>query len=310
MDRPVRFRAWLRGATALLALALSGCFEVDTLVLVHADGRGTVTERTLLKGPLAELVGTLSDEAEGRVDPGDLEARARRMGPGVRVRRFAPLPGDRGIGYEVVFAFDDVNTLRVNQSPQPLGNGKDDPQAGEPFSQDSFATFRLEPGPRPVLTVFTHRTPERGEDRREDGSARRPGRGQTGEDGKPGALPAMLARVLGGLEVSVAVAVEGTIVETNASHREGDRVTLLALDLDRILEAPEALATLEDLRARDLASQKEMMKRFPGVEVELEPEVHIVFEPRLRRAAVPPGWLRPGLSPPAPGTRAPPAPRA
>lgn len=269
-----------------LCLLLGGCFELDTLVTVNANGSGTVTERMLLKGMLAEMIQKMGGDSSAVLDREQLEAKAGSMGPGVALASATPLPPEEGFGYQAVFTFRDVNRLRVNQSPKsPTGDG----QRGEDLATHAYATFHLERGPQPVLTVHPQRVKGKVTTTRPESQAP-PGPGKKAAE----APPAMLKKMLGGMRVAVAVEVNGAIVETNATHRDGARVTLLELDLDKVLEAPEGLETLGDLSGNDLAAMKEALKRFPGVKVELEPAVTIRFQPGWHEARL---LSAPGRSP-------------
>jgi len=77
--------------------------------------------------------------------------------------------------------------------------------------------------------------------------------------------------------VAMTVQVEGMILETDATHRDGSRVTLMVIDFEELLEAPEYLDELTERRPRSLEEAKELLKDFPGIKLELAPAIHIRF---------------------------------
>lgn len=271
----------LRVMLVLMAAVLAaGCIDVDTLVRVSADGSGSVRERVLvsrtLTAPLRALEEGLGQlQGEGRpgagfsiLDRERLRERAGRMGPGVALVSAEPLSEEDAEGYVARYRFDDVRTLRINQNPgdrAPVGSGSSPlPAKGE------YLTFEFTPGAVPELRVRMPRAPGAGEP--PDGADPEPPKGPAGE-----ATLAKARELFRGLRVAIAVEVEGTVLESNASHREGSRVVLMEVDFSELLEDPERWRELSRRRPRSLEEAKELLRDLPGVKVETEEEVRIRF---------------------------------
>ncbi len=261
---------------AALGALLGGCVDVDTLIQVRTDGSGTVTRTVMvserLVAPLRALTEGLGGDDGPRQslvmpDESALADRAEAMGPGVRVLDVEERRGDEAEGYVARYAFDDVRGLRINQNPGDLT-----PAAGAVAGRLGGAehiTFDFSPGPPAELTV---RFPER------DGTAVEP-RPPGDRSDAPGAdaLRAQLGSLFKGLRVAMAVQVEGIVLETDATHRDGPRVTLMAIDFEELLSAPEYLDELAERRPRSLEEAKELLRDFPGIKLELAPVIRIRF---------------------------------
>lgn len=261
---------------ALPGILLGGCVDVGTLIQVRGDGSGTVTRQVMvserLVAPLRALTeGLGGGDGKGRSlvmpDEEDMAARAEAMGPGVRLVDMQERRRDGAEGYVARYAFDDVRALRINQNPGDLAPGAG---AGSGRLRGAeHITFDFSPGPPSELTVMF---PERG---RGEVEPRPPRGGPGGPD--PEALRARLGELFKGLRVTMTVQVEGTVLETDATHRDGPRITLMAIDFEELLDAPEYLDELAARRPRSLEEAKELLRDFPGIKLELAPSIHIRF---------------------------------
>jgi hypothetical protein len=76
----------------------------------------------------------------------------------------------------------------------------------------------------------------------------------------------------------MAIEVEGVVVQTNATHREGSRITMMELDFGKLLEMPEKLLQFSQLEPETLEDAKKFMKDLPGIKAEMNKEVMIKFK--------------------------------
>jgi hypothetical protein len=279
MVLPGGFCRLIRAATLLLPLV--GCVDVSTTITVNADGSGRIAERLLLAGPMAEMVVGLGETGGPIADPDEVRRRAAAMGDGVRVLAVRTLPESDGVGAVVEFAFDDVRLLRLDQNPlpgkTPAGAGADGEARRGPTMR-----FRFQPGPPAELTVLLEQAGAGGA---AGGKMPAPTADAPASPASPSStasdeLAQQLKEMMKGLRMAIALAVEGVIVETNASHHEGNRVTLLELNFDELLQVDPSLAASLQPGA-DVAAMKEALEKVPGMKIELRPEVRIVFQPGL-----------------------------
>ena len=73
------------------------------------------------------------------------------------------------------------------------------------------------------------------------------------------------------------VEVMGDIAETNATHLDGSRVTLIDIDFSAFIENEEVLKSMATSKPESPADMKQFMKLIPGMKIEIEPEVAIRF---------------------------------
>ena len=231
----------LRPALAGLVVLAGGCIDSETVVTVRRDGSGTVRVREYfspqLTGMLQGIGGAMgggggeapaAGDALDRVVREAVEARARQMGPEVeRVELTRGRNAAEWDGYEATFRFADVNRLSV--APPESSRGGD---AGPAPAAKGYR-FAMKDG---QLSV---RIPDEG---RPDGAP---------PSGAPPDVPAapaladpmaaVMASMMRGLHVRIAVRVEGRIVETNAIQADAGEGTVVLLDLpvDRIFDKPE-----------------------------------------------------------------------
>ena len=77
---------------------------------------------------------------------------------------------------------------------------------------------------------------------------------------------------------SLAVEVAGAITETNAEYRDGARVTLMEVDMNKLLADPAKFKELAKASPQTLQEAKALLKGIDGVKVEAAPEVRIKFQ--------------------------------
>lgn len=215
----------VRGVVAVLAAAVvtGGCLEVSSLVTVNADGSGTIEHTMLVRpsapGQPAVPPAALSGSGIGGVlDHDEFLRLAERMG--VRPVSLTPVTDGAFEGARAVYAFDDIRSVRVDPNPRaPVTFGFERRASGSivtiQIAEDaaSEAAARLRQAP-PIATLD----------------------------------PAMvqgLARLLEGVQIRLDIEVNGRIVSTNADYVSGSRVTLLAVDMTRVLADPTRLAALQ-----------------------------------------------------------------
>ncbi len=296
----------------LLVSMLAGCFDVETVVRVRPDGSGVVEERMLMGGELiamAKQMQAMSGE-QGQTNTlykrEELEERATAMGSGVSLVSVEPLVDEEREGYKAVFAFPDVNKLKLNQNPgdkAPSGAGM---QSQGAQKQEEPITFTFKPGPTPELVVHSPGVkPGEGGGKPSSGSA---GKGASAQDEAAAQMAmAMMKEMFKDLRISMAVEVEGRIIETNATFQEGSRVTLMEMDFGKLLANAEKFEEFAKSSPETLADAKAIMQDLEGIKAELNPEVSIRFAagPQQHLASAAPGAAKKAKPTPARAPRQP-----
>jgi hypothetical protein len=261
------------GLLLMCALALMGCLETVTLVHVNKDGSGTIEQSVVISNSFKELMLGFggSEEDFDLLDKEELESKAASFGSGVRFVSAEALETESGSGYKAVYAFDDITAVRVNQNPGDNLPTPDSGQEGEE-PEGEFLSFAFRPG-RPGKTAWlTVRRPELElEDSQEEGEPE-------ASAGSSEEIPDMLKDLYRDMRIEIALEVEGDIVETNATYAEGSRVTYMALDFGKLLESEETFTRLMESNPESLEELKELIRDYPGIQMELEEEVRIGFK--------------------------------
>lgn len=266
----LRSRVKFAGLALVAVLLLSGCLQSRTVINVNSDGSGTLEETFLMRQDIAQMMASMGDEQSfSLLDRDELERAASDYGRGVTFESAEEMSTDWGTGYVVVYAFEDINDLRVNQNPSD-----DMPAAaGETEGAVEYIQFAMTPGNPATLEIML---PEP-----EEGDAASGGSGSMPETGEAPEISSEqmqgMASAYTDMRISVDVAVNGTIVDTNATHREENRVTLIDMDFNKILEDPAVMQQLARQEPGSLSAVETMVTDIPGVAVETKRSVQVRF---------------------------------
>lgn len=281
-------------AVLALGVGTSGCLGIDMLVKVKGDGSGTV-EKSITMNPQAlqemksemEAAGfkdakdskdskakpekspmemTDKELLEGPFDPEALKKEAAQMGEGVTFVSATPVRQPDRMGVKAVFAFKNINTLKLNQKPSgPSGDGKSSPEDELKFSFGKSpagnALLKVKSGgfPKSKATPKPKETPPPGMDKMAEG------------------MMQMMKTMLKGLRVTIGVEVDGQVVKTNSAHAQGSRVTFMDLEFDKLLADEKALKAFDGMEG-SLEEQKAALAKIKGMKVHLEPEMVVEFK--------------------------------
>jgi hypothetical protein len=195
------------------------------------------------------------------VDPEKAAAAAKKMGGGVTVKKVEKIDEGGRKGSRTVYAFKDVNTLSYD-----FGKGLNDMGGG--MMPDGATEEAAEPLKFSYADgVLTMKNPGTN-----DGEKEAP------KEELPDTDPAQLAQakqMLGGMKMSVTLEFPGGIAETNATHREGDKVTLMMMDMGKLLDQPETFAKLQQAQPESPAEMSELLEGVEGMKVEAQDELRL-----------------------------------
>lgn len=268
-------------STLLLAaasvLALSSCFQHETTITLKKDGSGTVVEETRLGAQMLEMMNQFAagfggDNAEPQDPLKDMlseekaKKRATELGEGVTFEKIEPVTVGASKGARTTFRFADINKLRISTSDsmtQMATPGGLPGQAKPAAAGKKPVVFIYNDG---VLTIRPPLDAEKpdAEDKKEAA--------QNLDD--PQAM-AMMKQMFTDMKVNIKLVAEPGIAETNASHRDGDSIILMEMDMNKLMANPDALKKLAEVDQKDPAAAMEAMKGIDGVKAEVKPEVTV-----------------------------------
>lgn len=258
---------------ALLSVILPGCIETTTLIRVKPDGSGTIEETIIISDALTELIAGLGGGSEGETEgPGlpdkeELRQKASNIGEGVTLLSVESVSNDTGSGHKAIYKFKDINKIRINQNP---GENVPSPGPGEEDeSPKEYIRFSFKKGGTATLDVINPiEKPEIEE--------QEPVESATDQDGME--MMYMLRELYKDMKISIALEVEGRIVETNATYRDGSRVTIMEIDFGKLLEDEETFNELMGAQSGTIEGIKEIVKDNPGIKVETQERIKIRFK--------------------------------
>lgn len=264
---------------ALVAGLCTGCIRSATTINVKVDGSGTVEQAMLvnlgfMKGMLGGMggLGGAQPGASGTPTDEDLKRSAARMGEGVTFVSAQPLKSDDGFeGTKALFAFTDISKLRIDQDPNLSGSATGG--ISTPPKDSNPVTFAFAKGSDGVstLTVSVKDNPKAA-----DSPAASPGGGPDMDN--PQMLD-MMRSMFKGFKVSIEVNVAGKILKTNADHVAGSHVTLLEMDMEKLLQDEAKLKNVQKMLGptASISELKPYLKDVQGLKVN-DPIVTIAFK--------------------------------
>lgn len=233
-------------ALALVAAVTVGCLSVDTVVKVKADGTGTL-ERTMLinpstQGMMSMMGGADSKDAPPKPDLASLfstdklAAEASGLGEGVTFVSSEPVTSGEMKGVKAIYAFKDFNKLNVTTALPDMekagaemkGKGANLPLTLTRKGSNSLITLDLLTELAKTDGKTTPKKPE-------------------GTPEIPKEMVAMLAPMFKDMRVAISVEPQGTLVRTNATHVQGQRITLFDVAFGEIFADPKGFEKLEAL---------------------------------------------------------------
>lgn len=259
-------------------LAVAGCMEIETVVRVKPDGSGTITERLVMSNEIVEMMKEMAPEGQPAELYNEQELRdaAPGYGEGVTYVSAKDIETEFGKGYEASYAFADINKIRVGQDPGDKMPG-DGPVEGEDDAGD-FTTFTMQPGSPAELVIHwpVDKAESKSVQTTETASTDEAPVEQSAEEQE--AAMEMMKMAFKDMRMSMHVEVAGSVVDSNATHLNGSRVTLVDIAFAEFLNSEEAMTKMASNSEQSVADMKEMMALIPGLKMEIEPEVTVRFE--------------------------------
>ncbi len=268
--------------TALLfTLGLTGCLQIEKVVKLKPDGSGTIEETVVMsKATIAQMeqmaagFGGLGEKKADKpakgfevMDEKKLKAAAAGMGEGVTFVSAKKIDNENGSGFTAVYAFTDISKVKLDQNPgesMPTPGGVNAGPGTEKKKEP--VTFKFTKGSPAELVLKMPQLEAKNEPKPEQPAAM--------EEMAIG----MMKQMMKDMKVKMSVEVAGTIKETNAEYRDGSRVTLMEMDFNKLLAAPEKFKKLAKENPKTLQESKALMKGIDGMKVEAAPEVRIKFQ--------------------------------
>ena len=273
----------------LMAIFFLGCIESETVITIKPDGSGTLQETFLMSKvasrQMASMFGSMTEETGddtiatiGSVSGFDfykedeLREKAKNMGEGVEFVSGKPFETDKAEGFKVTYSFQDINNLIINQNP-----GECVPSAGETSKKNVVkenVTFKFSRGKVSTLTIKSPRSKD--DEAQKDKSTTDPVKNSAAD--MPEAGLEQVKQMFDGMRVAMIVKIDGNIIKTNATHVDGNRITVMDMDFGKLLEAPEAFKKFAQINPKTVEDAKKLVKNVPGIKVDLNEKIEVRFK--------------------------------
>ena len=253
-------------------MTTSACFQMTTVLKVHSDGGGTINHRMVYtKGALAQLKSFAAlggGRAGASADPlSEQQARdlTASIGPGVSYVSSELVTTPLGQGRDAIYAFTDVSQLRISTQPAAPGGLAIKTQGftTQPSASESITfTMTKETSGNAVLHIHV------------------PEPNYLDFFGSPNAAGqiGMIQTMLAGARVLLAVEPAGALIRTSSPFVDGQRVTLLDIDLDTVLADETLLPRIQAVAANPVEAKAVLLKA-NGLKINLDQEITIEFTP-------------------------------
>jgi hypothetical protein len=287
----------------IASVFLCGCIQNDTVIHVKPDGSGTIEDTVKLSNALIESLQNISKGlAEGVADANadakdnvkdkdgakdkdkaevhdpiqtmmkDAQSREKQYGPDVKFVSATPVKTETMSGYKAIYAFKDINTLRINQNPE---NKTGMPADGKDKSQkkEEIIRFKFVKGPISTLTVTM---PEVEKDKKTANDVKQDQQYNKGE-ADPGSAE-MTKMIFRDMSIRLVLEIEGTIIKTNATYRDKSQLTLIDMNFGKIIENAKAFEKLNALQPKTIEETKELVKGIEGLTIEMNNPVVVSLQ--------------------------------
>lgn len=250
-------------------VGLSACLEIKSVVTVNKDGTATIEETALVSAQVKALMGSLGAQPapEGQPNPAaglkdmvpdkaKAEERAKELGEGVTLKSYQEITSPDGkSGVKSTYAVADIRKVKYNAfNEKGKGGGNAKPM-----------TFTLQGD---TLTAFN---PDDEKKDKPDASAPKMPKEQMQ------AQMAMMKPMFAGMRMTMQIKGGAGIASSDATHLEGDTVTLVDVQFDKLMDKPEVFGQFMESAEKNLtqAEAAEMFKGVDGIKVEGKKSVTI-----------------------------------
>ncbi len=266
-------KRFLLALSSMFALALPSCLQSETTIRLNKDGSGTLTEETTFGEQVTAMLAQFGALGGGGEDPlADMfseeksKARASQFGEGVTFEKAELIQRGANRGGRVTYRFDDINTFRIvpGKAMQNLAPGA---EAAAVADKAPPVTFAYAGG---KLTI---KMPEP----EVEGPAAPDGGANPAAEASNPEMEAMLKEMLADMKMSFKIVIEPGIAETNATHHEGNTITMMELEFGELLKKEGVLQKLSSIDQNDTQAAMAVIKDIEGVKFEAKNEVSVTI---------------------------------
>jgi len=251
---------------------LSGCIEVNQTVTVKKDGSGTIVDENVMGAQMvAMMAGLGGGGAPGAPDPmakmydeAQYKAKAAKYGEGVEFVKLEKVERNGGKGVKVHYKYADLNKLSFEPGGgmDEVGNIMPGPGGAAPKPKSAPWKMTIKDG---KLTITMPDVPE---------GIEKPDVPEGGVQDLPPEAAAMFA----GMRMTTTLVIDSGILKTNATHVDGNKITLMDIKMDEVLQNPEALKAMAGVDMKDRKAMEQALKNVKGVKMETQKTIEVLIK--------------------------------
>ncbi len=265
---------WLPILSAIASLALSSCFQSESTIHLNKDGSGKLVQEIRLGAQALAMMsgfgggqqGAAPDPVARLLSEDKAKADAAKLGEGVTFEKAEAVNVNGSKGARITYRFTDINKLRLTMNDNM-----------EKMAPDAGARA-ADPGDTNHPLAFTYAdgrlTVKMPEPKMEEGAENRP----KPEPASDPAAEEMMKQLLSDMKMSMRLVIEPGIADTDASHREGNTITLMEMDLQKLVGNPEQLKKITSVDQKDPAAAIAALKGIDGIKFETKPQISVTLK--------------------------------
>lgn len=267
-----------RGMLAIaFALGLSSCLEIHQTLHLKKDGSGTIVEETLIGEQFSGILEMAALQGGGKapeiLGEDAAKKRAEKFGQGVTVAKVEKLDQNGRMGTRVTYNYADINTVKLSMTDSapnfdgmaPGAAAKADAAEAKPI------TFAYQGG---QLTINLPQPEKADIDAAKDAAAES-GAAQPDLGPQAAQMQAMAMQMMKDMKITAEIVIEPGIEETDATYRDGNTITLMKMEMAKLMEDPEMAKKLQTLDMKDKAAFEEKLKGIEGIKAESKEKITV-----------------------------------
>ncbi len=256
--------AYLKLALGLLfALALPSCLQNETTITVNKDGSGMMVEETYLTAAMLEMSSQFAEP--GAPDPVETmftEEKAKEkvasLGEGVEFVKMEMIEKNGIKGARTHYKFADISKLSVSPggAMESLGDNAPKPEKKD----DEALRFEFSDGELTILIPPTDFEEMAMDD---------------AQEGQNPQMEEMMKQMMEDMRIAIRLKAADGIEKTNASHVDGDTVTLFDVEVAKMFAQKDQMKAISETAKTDKDAAIEEFKKLEGIKVETQERVSV-----------------------------------
>lgn len=266
---------WLPALSVIASLTLSSCFQSESTIHLNKDGSGKLIQEIRIGAQaLAMMSGFGSGQDDLAPDPlagllSEEKARtdATKLGKGVTFEKAEAVNVNGAKGARITYRFTDINQLRLpmNEGMRKLMTQNPEVSTGNPADPNQSVMLAYADG---MLTIKMP-NPQQNGDAAIDSEPH--------SESDP-AADEMMKQMLGDMKMNMRIVIEPGIATTNSSHHEGNTITLMEIDMRKLVDKPEQMKKISRIGQQNPAAALAALREIDGIKFETKPEITVTLK--------------------------------